>query len=98
MSAYNPNREGWGFATVVCLLTAGLAFTAYTIHNNTYRHPRDPMNTQVYSERDKAGAAHGDAAGPEHGAAAGDSAGHGAAAGGDSSGHGAAKPDSGGGH
>jgi hypothetical protein len=88
MSAYNPNREGWGFASVVCLLTAGLAFTAYTIHNNTYRHPRDPMATQVYHDRDKAGAGHGEAAGP---------ATHGPANAGDST-HGAAKPDSGGGH
>lgn len=62
---YNPNREGWGFASVVCLLTAALAITAYTIHSNTYRHPRDPMAKQVYHERDAAGVGdHGQAAGP----------------------------------
>ncbi len=70
---YNPNTQGWGFALVVCALTAGLAGTAYTIHKNTYRHPRDPMTTQVYSDRDaekasKAGkpAAEGEDHGGEH--------------------------------
>ncbi len=67
--AYDPNRQGWGFALVVCLLTAGLAFTAYTIHSRTYRHPRDPMNTQVYVDRDSTHAAEhsAEAAGGEHG-------------------------------
>ncbi len=51
---YNPNTQGWGFALVVCLLTAGLAGTAYTIHKNTYRHPRDPMTTQVGATADAA--------------------------------------------
>ena len=55
MSApYNPNKQGWGFAAVVCLITAGLFFTAKTIHARTYRHPRDPMNEQVYHDRDMA--------------------------------------------
>lgn len=60
-TTYNPNREGWGFASVVCLLTAALAFTAFTIHKNTYRHPRDPMAKQVYHDRDanKAAGGHG---------------------------------------
>ncbi len=49
---YNPNKQGWGFAAIVCLITAGLFFTARTIHARTYRHPRDPMNQQVYRERD----------------------------------------------
>jgi hypothetical protein len=74
MSAYNPNKYGWGFATVVSLITAGLFFTAKTIHDRTYLNPRNPMMQQVYHERDAA-AEHG---GGEHGAAAGD---HGAAAG-----------------
>ena len=52
MSNYNPNNQGWGFAAVVCLFAAGLFFTARTIHARTYRHPRDPMNQQVYRERD----------------------------------------------
>ena len=51
-SNYNPNMHGWGFAAVICLITAGLFFTARTIHTRTYRHPRDPMNQQVYRERD----------------------------------------------
>jgi hypothetical protein len=59
---YDPNRQGWGFAAVVSLFTAGLFFTAYTIHSNTYRHPRDPMMKQVYHERDAAG---GSTHGPE---------------------------------
>jgi hypothetical protein len=54
MSAYNPNKQGWGFAAVVCLITAGLFFTAKTIHARTYRHPRDPMTQQVYHDRDLA--------------------------------------------
>lgn len=53
-SAYNPNKQGWGFAAVVCLITAGLFFTAKTIHARTYRNPRDPMAQQVYFERDAA--------------------------------------------
>lgn len=72
-SAYNPNKQGWGFATVVCILTAGLFFTAKTIHERTYRHPRDPMATQVYHERDAA--KHEAPAGDTHAPAASD-AGH----------------------
>ncbi|MEP6764912.1 MAG: hypothetical protein ABJB66_11400 [Gemmatimonadaceae bacterium] len=64
---YNPNKQGWGFAAVVCLLTAGLFFTARTIHQRTFRHPRDPMNTQVYRERD---IEKNKAAGAEHAAPA----------------------------
>ncbi len=62
-AAYDPNKQGWGFASVVVLLTGGLLFTAYSIHDRTYTHPRDPMTTQVYSERDAVG-------GGEHGGAA----------------------------
>lgn len=65
---YNPNTQGWGFALVVCAITAGLFYSAYNIHSNTYRHPRDPMATQVYSERDSAKAAGGAA---DHSEAAG---------------------------
>lgn len=73
MSAYNPNKMGWGFAAVVCVMTAGLFLTAKTIHDRTYRHPRDPMTKQVYHERDAAGAGeHGAAA--EHAAPAGEHA------------------------
>ena len=77
MSAYNPNKQGWGFAAVVCIITAGLFFTAKTIHARTYLHPRNPMAQQVYHDRDQAkheapAAEHG-AAGAEHAApAAGD--------------------------
>ena len=62
---YNPNKFGWPAAAVTVIGALGLLFTAYTIHNNTYRHPRDPMNTQVFHQRDAAAAAGG-----EHGAAA----------------------------
>lgn len=55
MSAqYDPNKQGWGAAAITCLLTAALGFTAYTIHKNTYRHPRDPMTVQVYHAEDMA--------------------------------------------
>jgi hypothetical protein len=74
-SQYDPNKLGWGAAIVTCVFTAALGFGAYTIHKNTYRHPRDPMNQQVYYERDKgghsAGAGDHGAAGGEHGEAAG---------------------------
>jgi hypothetical protein len=64
--AYDPNKLGWGAAAVTTVATLGLLFTAYTIHNNTYRHPRDPMNQQVYHAEDNAAhaapAAHGEAA------------------------------------
>ena len=73
---YDPNKLGWGAAIVTCVMTAALGFGAYTIHNNTYRHPRDPMMQQVYYEHDQAKHAaageHGAAAGGDHGAAAGD--------------------------
>ncbi len=68
MSAYNPNKLGWGFASVVCVLTAGLFVTAKAIHDRTYRHPRDPMTAQVYRDRDAA--KHEAAAGEHEGAAA----------------------------
>jgi len=61
-AAYDPNKLGWGAAALTCAMTAALGFTAYTIHNKTYLHPRDPMAVQVYHERDAAG-------GGEHGAA-----------------------------
>ncbi len=73
--AYDPNKLGWGAAAVTTVATLGLLFTAYTIHNNTYRHPRDPMNQQVYHAEDNAAhaapAAHGEA---PHAEAAADAA------------------------
>ena len=63
---YDPNKLGWGAALVTCVFTAALGFGAWTIHKNTYRHPRDPMMQQVYYERDQAK----HAAGGDHGAAA----------------------------
>ena len=55
MSAqYDPNKQGWGAALVTCVFTGALLFGAWTIHKNTYRHPRDPMNVQVYHDRDNA--------------------------------------------
>lgn len=72
-ASYDPNKQGWGFAAVVSLITAGMFFGAWTIHERTYRHPRDPMAVQVYHERDKAAAdaSHGGdhaAEGGDHGA------------------------------
>ncbi len=65
-AAYDPNRQGWGAALATCVLTAALGFTAYTIHKNTYRHPRDPMTQQVYHAEDLAKASeHGGAHGAE---------------------------------
>lgn len=74
MSAYNPNKQGWGFAAVVCVITAGLFFTAKTIHARTYLHPRNPMAQQVYHERDAAKAAGEHGAAAEHAAPAGEHA------------------------
>ncbi len=68
--AYDPNKQGWGAAAVTTVFTLGLLFTAYTIHKTTYRHPRDPMNQQVYHAEDKAqhsaGAEHAAPAGGDH--------------------------------
>lgn len=80
---YDPNKLGWGAALVTCVFTAALGFGAYTIHKNTYRHPRDPMNQQVYYERDQAkhsagGGEHG--ASGEHAPAKGEAGDHGASA------------------
>ena len=72
---YNPNKLGWPAAAVTVVGTLALLFTAYTIHDRTYRHPRDPMNQQVYHARDKASggdhgpAEHGSPAAAEQGAA-----------------------------
>ncbi len=66
---YNPNTQGWGFALVVCVVTGGLFYTAYSIHSATYRHPRDPMAAQVYSERDSSKAVGG---GEDHSAEGGE--------------------------
>lgn len=72
-AAYDPNKQGWGAAAITCVLTAALGFTAYTIHKNTYLHPRDPMAVQVYHERDAGGGEHAPAAkGEAAGAAAGE--------------------------
>ncbi|MEO7520897.1 MAG: hypothetical protein ABIW79_03675 [Gemmatimonas sp.] len=63
---YNPNKLGWPAAAVTVAGALGLLFTAYSIHQRTYRHPRDPMAQQVFYERDAAGGGHGAAAGAEH--------------------------------
>lgn len=95
MAAYNPNKLGWGFAAVVSVMTAGLFFTAKTIHDRTYRHPRDPMTQQVYHERDAAAshaapaAEHGAMPGMDHGAPAAE---HGAAPAAAPAGHDSTKP------
>ena len=70
MAAYNPNKQGWGFAAVVVVITAGLFFTAHTIHARTYLHPRNPMMEQVYHDRDLA--KEHEAAAGEHAAPAGE--------------------------
>lgn len=80
---YDPNKLGWGAALVTCVFTAALGFGAWTIHKNTYRHPRDPMNQQVYYERDQAkhSAAAGEHGGSgEHAPAAGEAGAHDATA------------------
>lgn len=72
MSAqYDPNKQGWGAALVTCVFTGALLFGAWTIHKNTYRHPRDPMNQQVYHAVDNG--SHGASA--EHAAPAAGAAG-----------------------
>jgi hypothetical protein len=74
---YDPNKLGWGAAILTCAFTAALGFSAWTIHKNTYRHPRDPMAVQVYHDRDAAG--HGPASSGEHGPADADHGGEHAA-------------------
>jgi hypothetical protein len=64
---YNPNKLGWPAAAITVAGALGLLFTAYTIHDRTYRHPRDPMAQQVYHERDAAGGEHGAANSGDHG-------------------------------
>jgi len=71
--AYDPNKQGWGAAVVTCVCTAGLLFGAYSIHKDSYRHPRDPMNRQVYHAADSKDAKNGPAESP---AAAGADAKH----------------------
>lgn len=71
---YNPNKLGWGAAAITVVGTLGLLFMAYSRHNATYRHPRDPMMQQVYHERDAAGGEHGAAASGEHAAPAAEGA------------------------
>jgi hypothetical protein len=40
------NSQGWGVAALVTLLALVCALTAWYIHNETYRSPRDPMFRQ----------------------------------------------------
>ena len=42
-------KGGWGFAALICVLTAALYFTAYEIHMATYRSPRDPTTLGAIS-------------------------------------------------
>ena len=37
-----PGNQGWGFAAFIVILAAACYFGAYSIHNATYRSPRDP--------------------------------------------------------
>jgi hypothetical protein len=62
---YNPNTQGWGFALVVCALTAGLFGWAYSVHSANYVHPRDPMMSQVYADRDSVKNAGGESHGED---------------------------------
>jgi len=39
-----PGPQGWGFAAFIVVLTASLAFGAYSIHKATYKPPTDPTN------------------------------------------------------
>lgn len=44
-------NEGWGFALLICALTAFAWFSAYTYHKKSYRNPRDPMMQQTFEHR-----------------------------------------------
>jgi len=60
-----PNRHvpfkkgGWGYAILTTAAAVGAFLTAYYIHTQTYRNPRDVMMRQVGEEP----AAHASAAG-----------------------------------
>ena len=49
-----PGLQGWGVATFICILTAGLYLAAYEIHKATYRDPRLPTTVpaDVVGSRD----------------------------------------------
>ena len=62
-------KGGWGAAILTTAAVAAF-LTAFWIHTQTYRHPRDVMMRQRGGEQMEAGAQaeHGAAAGAEHGA------------------------------
>ena len=64
-------KGGWGAAILTTAAAVGAFLTAFYIHTQTYRHPRDVMMQArgVAAEHGAAGGEHG-AAGAEHGAAA----------------------------
>jgi hypothetical protein len=39
----NNNAQGWGIAALIVLLALVCAFSAFTIHNRTYRDPTNPL-------------------------------------------------------
>jgi hypothetical protein len=39
----NNNAQGWGMAALIVLLALVCAFSAFTIHNRTYRDPTNPL-------------------------------------------------------
>ena len=57
-------KGGWGAAILTTAAAVGAFLTAWYIHEQTYRNPRDPMMRQVYE--DTSSSPHQ----PAHGAAA----------------------------
>jgi hypothetical protein len=51
-----PGPQGWGSALFICVLSAALYFTAYEIHQATYRNPLLPTTipADVVGSRDAA--------------------------------------------
>lgn len=41
-SSYDPNKLGWGFATIIIVLAVVANITAYSIHKATYLKPDKP--------------------------------------------------------
>jgi hypothetical protein len=68
--AMPPNRHvpfkkgGWGAAILTTAAAVGAFLTAYYIHTQTYRHPRDVMMREVYEQPAAGEGRHQTAGGP----------------------------------
>ena len=60
-------KGGWGAAILTTAAAVGAFLTAFWIHTQTYRHPRDVMMREVYENPTAGGHASGGTPAASHG-------------------------------